>query len=53
MAKQRLAGKRLHLLWVKSSRGGLLGEEWVYGCLAGQRDHVQGRVEEITDAEGL
>lgn len=44
MAKQGLAGRRLHLSWVKELKSWVPGRGMVYGCLAGQRDHVQGRV---------
>lgn len=56
VAKQRLAGRRLHLSrggeHPSNSKGRFLGEEWVYGCPAGQRDRMQGRVGETIGAMG-
>lgn len=54
MVQQRLAGRRLYLSQggerPSNSEGRFPGEEWVYGCPAGQRDHVQGSGGEIIGA---
>lgn len=56
MVQQRLAGRRLHLSQggerPSNSEGRFPAEEWVYGCPADQRDHVQGSEGEIIGATG-